>query len=119
MGVGGAERQRWPSIDRHPFMRVTGVSTWSILANNPEEVSPSRVKSICRNFKARGDVTQPSGETVVEADPVFAKAINSGASKDQADPAPGILDLFVATPDRPYKRSAMRSGIERRRGKEK
>lgn len=106
MGVGSAEWQSWPSIDCDPLMRMTGVSTRTVLANNPEEISPSRVKSICSHFKARRDMTQPSRKAVVKANPIFAKAVDSRASKYKASPATGILDFFVATPDRPGKYSA-------------
>lgn len=103
MGVGSAEWQGRPGIDCDPLVRMTVVSTRPVLANNPEEISPSRVKSICSHFKAGRDMTQPSSEAVVKANSIFAKAVDSGASKNKASPATRILDFFVATPDSPGK----------------
>jgi hypothetical protein len=62
-------------------MRVTGVSTGPILANNSKKVSPARVKSICGDFKARSDVAQPRHQSVIETYPVFANAVNTGPGK--------------------------------------
>lgn len=81
MGVGAFKRQCWTSIYRDPFVRVTSVPTKRVLANNSEKVSPTRVESICGDFKARSDVAQLRKECVIKAYPIFAHAVNTGPSK--------------------------------------
>jgi hypothetical protein len=81
MGVGGSKWQCWPTIYRDPFMRVTGVSTGPILANDSKKVSPTRVKSICGHFKARSDMAQPRHEPVIKTYPIFANSVNTGPGK--------------------------------------